>query len=510
MPPSAKPPRKIEADPAAAAQLVGVNGPGTPAGTVRKRTISSDPTREYVAGGSYYWTASFIKSLPFYIDELSRDFGDDIYERMLLDPQVESDTETVKLSVLAQGVALTPAVKKDEKNYNKAIEIRDFCQRALDAMKSPITTVCHNLLDAMAFGNKVAEVVYHVPGDGPLSGFLVPDYIKPKPRRAVAFVVDVANNVVGLLGLIPGQAFPLLVDGVWAGSAPNLLPRRKFLVLTNDPKDGDPRGTSILRAAYNPWWMKQQSYPLELKYLAQWASPSIWATTAENAPQTQKVDDYGNPVYDEETGVPVQLNPEEVLMSRLLDFQSGSVIAMPFGTQLQPLTVPDRGEVFNMFRQARNEEISKAITGQVLANNESQHQTRAASDVHQDVMGLRVQHGKEMLQNALRADLLMNLVEWNYGRKYLPLCPFVSLSETNDHDFVAESGAVATLWEKGYLTVSQVPDTDARLGLPKRSEADMTALQERAAAAHEQAVNPPDPQGDGQSEEEDETDADAS
>src|SRR5215469_8876481 len=85
--------------------------PGPVKGTPPPRKV--DPTKEYVSGGNAYngFIAAYFRSLPHYIDDLSRDFGDDIYERMLLDPQINSCLHVFIRAILADGVNLRPAVE---------------------------------------------------------------------------------------------------------------------------------------------------------------------------------------------------------------------------------------------------------------------------------------------------------------------------------------------------------------------------------------------------------------
>ena len=173
----------------------------------------------------------FLRGLPHYVDDITREFGDDLYERMLQDPQVASCIAVLKCSVMSGGVTLEPADKSTPDSL--AGEIADFCRRSLAGLARPLTDTLFEMLDGIAYGNKVAELIYKLPDTGPDTGRLTLADIKVKPRRAVSFVVDTFNNVVGLLGLIPGQGYPVLLEGFIGDppDTPNLLPRDKFAVL---------------------------------------------------------------------------------------------------------------------------------------------------------------------------------------------------------------------------------------------------------------------------------------
>src|SRR6185503_3299410 len=94
--------------------------------------------REYVVGGGYWWyrgQQSRALALPWAIDDLTQDFGPDLYERMLDD-------------------------------------------------------VLWDMLGSMALGNRVAEITYHPFDRSPLPGRAVLRSLTVKPRESLAFVVD--------------------------------------------------------------------------------------------------------------------------------------------------------------------------------------------------------------------------------------------------------------------------------------------------------------------------------
>src|SRR5579862_5148332 len=77
-----------------------------PPGLKHTSVLKARPELEYVAGGSYNWTASYLRALPFYVDDVTRDFGDDLYERMLLDSKCSQCVHTFKMAILGQEVGL--------------------------------------------------------------------------------------------------------------------------------------------------------------------------------------------------------------------------------------------------------------------------------------------------------------------------------------------------------------------------------------------------------------------
>lgn len=453
-----------------------------------KRPPGVNPLTEYVAGGSNLWLATYLRSMPFYVDDVTRDFGDDLYDRMLFDTQVKSCLEILIMAVLAGGVHLTPPIEDDTASeFQLASDIQAFCQRNLDRLERPfVTETLHDMCQAFAYGNRVAELVFEQPANGPDAGKLCLKAIKPKPRRSLAFVVDVFYNIVGFIGLRPGQGYTVFTS-TYIGDVKDLLPRSKFAVLTFKPHDGNPLGTSLLRAAYNPWWFKQQIYPEYLKYLSVFAGPSIYGITAENAVPYPKTDDNGVPILDPVTGNPTVVDPEAGLLATLIEWRNSTAAAFPFGTEIGTLDVPEADSPFQNAFEYLNGEICKAILNQTLATEQAKHQARAAAVTHQEVMELAITYCRNVLEAFIRNELLIPLVRYNFGEEAVYLAPTVSMTETQEQDFGADATAVAALMTSGYLDPSQFAEIDAFLNLPERSE-------ESIKAAIDRVLNPPEPQ----------------
>lgn len=457
-----------------------------------KRSPRSDLTREYVSGGQYLWQKSFYRALPFYIDDTTRDFGEDLYERMLLDAQVKSCVGLLKKSILSGGLSISAPESLDDTGYPqtdpKAQEIAQFCNRQMERLERPfVTETLNDMLDALALGNKVAEMVYEQPKTGPDAGQLCLKAVKVKPRSSTAFVVDAYQNLIGLIALIPGVSPSVLSSSLLVGKltdVPNLLPRRKFAILTWEPQNGDPRGVSILRSAYNPWWLKQQTWPEYLKYLAQFGSPSLIGYTAEGA-QVDTLKNADGSVYLDANNLPTYITPEQTLATSMAEFRNGTYLALPFSSQVAPLQVQGEGGAFLSAVDLFDRQMAKAILYQTLATEQAQHQARAASETHQDMLGIVVQYGKTVVEEMILNDILKPLIEYNFGEEGLEFLPNVDLGNTESQDFATKATAIASLQTAGYLTESQKPGIDADLGLHVRSPQEVQAAQDRID-------NPPD------------------
>lgn len=464
--------------------------------------VTTDPRREYVAGGAHLpWLATMAATLPPWIDAKTRDFGDDFYERMLLDPQVSSCVHLWKMGVLAQRPVVIPAVKDEtDLEYAQAREYADYIQRAIDRVPGFRSQKLYNLLDGAAYGNKVAEIVLERAEWGADQGQLTLKALKVKHRRTLAFVVDAFMNVLGFTAVIPGRSYTLAFPMQWSAYTvdgnKNLLPRERFCVFTFRMEDEDPRGASLLSSVYAPWWGKLQIYPEYLKYLAQFADPSLWGTTAEGAVDVYPRDENGALVPNA-----LPISPQQIMLMAMQAIRNGSAVAFPFGSELHALEMQGAGEPFLKADEFFDNQIAKGILGSTLATEQSMHGSRAQSQVHQDAVGLSIGHGRNLLEDTLNGDLVPYLLRLRYGVDALALKPSISLGEVQQEDRAAIMTAAAALVKAGKLPPSHyVYITTELLGFPAPTAEEMETLQEQFEAA---AVVP----GDGA---DDETDSNTS
>jgi hypothetical protein len=450
--------------------------------------------QEYVAAGGYNWYSRLARTLPPSIDDITSDLGDDLYERMMLDPTVAKSITIIKASILEDGVELSSAVKDEtDADYKLAMVIRDEAEAMLDDLDTGLDDVLWNMADHIALGNVVAELKYELKrGTVEKRDLLQLVALKPKPRRVYAFVVDAYQNVIGILGQRPGQSNPYMGQvALDPQDTPNLLAREKFAVATFRPRFADPRGTSILRPAYDPWWRKRQLLPEYLKYLVQFASPSIWGTTPEHAQQQPPMDAFANPFIDGAGNLspsftpgpdnPVTsgffgqnpqptgqwtLTPDQQLLRALMAFRNGTAAAFPFGTELHALEMTGEGRAFLSAKADCQRDIIGAILTQSLATEEGQHQARAAAEVHQDVLDTLIRQGKRGMVRMIRRDILRSWVIYNWGERALHLVPQVTLGTTEEQD---RSPLITAMGTVGYTVhPSQFSAIDEDLGLPVR------------------------------------------
>jgi len=440
--------------------------------------LHAGATEEYLtspiamAGGDYSSALQYARSLPDYIDDATQDFGPDLYERMALDPHIRGELNNYKLAVLAGGVRLLPAFEdsrddvEQQRKHKISQAILQFCQTALDELETPIDEVLDDTLSCMYLGNRLGEIVYRRDGD-----YLMLDRLAIKHRRSYAYVSDSRGRTIGVLGALAGQAQTQVIRPeivVDPAKTPNLLPMSKFLRMSWRPVGGDPRGTSVLRPAYNPWWQKRQTEVELAKYIAQFAGSGLVITLPENAKPVIRRNPDGT-VAKDANGDNILDHPSETTLSAARDYKNGSVLILPFGSEYGNIVTTGAGTPFFEQLERCDKEISKAILGQSLATNEGQHQARAASSGQKDVMDVLIQYGEERLSAVLRRVLKL-LIEINFGPSYVPFTPYVSLSAAEEADVEKLATAFSLI---GYtMAKSQLPQADIKLGFAPRSEDD--------------------------------------
>jgi hypothetical protein len=439
----------------------------------------AEPAREYVAGSSH-WLAyrGAIRALPHAVDDLEAELGDDLYTRMRRDPRVAGDVGLLKAAILDDSITITPATtpEGDEAAATAAAEAAAFVARCLYNLQIPIEDVLDDLLDALAYGCKVAEQVY-ANGEGEDAGRLVLKALKVKPRKATAFVVDAYLNVLGLLAAESGRSVAAGYVAVGPDGSPpaNLLPRSKFAVLTYKPKDADPRGSTILRAAYNWWWIKTQLLPELLKFGAQFGTPSLFGVTAEKA-----------------TANDPTKTPEAELLTEMLQFQGGTALAVRHGTEVDVIESAQSGgeSFFERAIDLCDRQISIAIYGATRATQEAENGSRADSETAKGLFDSIVSAGRWAVAAMLQRDVVAPLVAYN-NPQWVKYPPVVSLGGVEAEDRTPAWNAAAALERAGYLDPSQYATLDADLGLPVRTPEEVELRRTRKAAPPVPPVAPP-------------------
>lgn len=458
----------------------------------------ADPTTELVGrssgafGGFWNRYRGYLARLPQAIDDLSLELGLDVLRRMMNDPQISASMHTLVYQAISRGLRAKPRYDDPAHPLYKAgVEMYDFISYNLDYCSQNLDRYERGMGDTLAdmgvamlgFGNNAAELVFDIKTLGQFSGKMCLSGIKPKAPEVYAHVVDPYGNLVGLAcytgaGLQEGGSLssnvpvPVLVSplsaslsaGNWEVPAEQLpqgwevIPIGKFLVFTHRSRHGDPRGMSVLRSAYNAWYLLMTLWPEYHKYLVQFASPSVKGILPEKCPDT----------YDPETGKYVKALDE--LQAILEDFQNGGIIVARNGTEIELLRSDGEGHAFTSAIETLNHQMIKGILHSILATETANNNTRAASTVHKDVSDLAGRQIRMSMCSAVRRQLFRRLVYMNFG------------------------GAAADLLTP-YATMGDITPEDRAAMISSYSQAGLvlTPTQERFVA-YELEIEPPSPE----------------
>lgn len=457
--------------------------------------------REYASGGFYGEEVNII--LHRHSDVLMSKFGDGIIATMLRDPEVSKCETVIKVSTLSEGITFFPAVpkpaplpptpkagtesieekrkrltrEKEIERYERAEKYADFATRAIENLDTSLVTIMDNMLDALVYGNKIAEQTYKEEYDADFGRTLFTlSSIRVKTRESTRFVVDKFRKLIG---------FEVKIKNKDGNIESTILPREKFLVLTFRGKDGDPRGKSILEPVYNAWYLKMQLWPEYLRWLLQCAIPSLVGYTAPAAESVKTYlknpdgslarDAQGNPIYEVDT---------ESLLRALVQVRNNTAIALPNGAKVEPINNTVSGDPFKGMRDVLNEEIEMGILLQTLATSEGRNMSRAASETHMSVLDLLIVFIKGMVIDMIRNDMLKPLFKINFENFDMSLLPKVSLGDIERRDWANDAIAIATLWKSGFMGDSQKVGYDMYLNAPERDvESDRLAVQQAAEQA---------------------------
>lgn len=423
------------------------------------RTVRADT--EYVGADPRRSAWAYAQGLPYNIDDVTRDFGTDLYERMMNDPQVASCVEVIKSAVIAEGIQLVPACRSGGSPHTPGDGTEtpeeamcEWVEGVIRNMDTSIDSVLYDMMDAVALGHKIAENIYTI-----RDGALVLRAIKVKSRETLSIVVDQFKNIVGFQANIPGrmsQSGSMLVYG--AGSPEGLLPRAKFSMLTFRRSNEDPRGRSILRAAYNTWWIKQQVWQEYLKYLSQFGNPTVVAEIDSEQPRNTTV----YPLSDGTQG-----SLREAIQEILLQFRGGSAMTLPPGVTATVLQADPRGgETFQAAIDMLDAQIAKSILTQTLATEQGKNQARAAAQVHQDILGTMIRQIRKTVAGMVERDIIKPMILYNFGEKAArELAPSVRLGEVEQQDWPSTARAVSMLMKVG-LEPAQRDALLQKIGLP--------------------------------------------
>ncbi len=351
-----------------------------------------------------------------------------VYRRMQNDPQVKACLNTKKFAVLSQGWTLHAASESPED-----LAVADFLRDTLTAVRGGLLDALHDVLDALALGVSLVEIVYRMNESGPYAGLVGLLALKAKDPDGFTFETDDFGNVTALRGPF-GVSYP----------------SDKFLRYSHMPRYENPLGQSDLRAAYKPWLAKQQLLRWWTKYLEKFGMPTVTGS------------------YDAERGYGVDQQRE--LLALVAQVHNESAIVLPSDMHLGLLETARAAPAgFLEAVEYQDRAIAKSILGQTLTTDGSASgATFALGSVHQDILLFYLHKiQRDLEETVIGAQLLAPLVRYNFGPN-VP-CPRFTLGTLDDGRLATAGRLIADL-VAGKVIAPDEPWIRAYLGLPAPGE----------------------------------------
>lgn len=445
-----------------------VQGPQRPGAPPAEATVitTADLAQKYLGQGLVGFSAYLEVITNATANDLILKHGYDIFRQMQADSEVNASITAFVQAPNSQPTEVNTQLLKGEEGYEFAKEVRDFVawnfkRIAIDDWKRDA------LRTAIVFGNSVSEIDWDIAQYGPYQDKFIIRRIRRQEPENYGFIMDRWGEVYGVAPIneAAGTFFPLgnliPLEDKHAKLLAGAVPRYKLSIWTWDKKGTDPRGTSMLIPAYVPWWGKQRAIEEWSCWLGRYAQPSIWATPGPNAVPLCVTHANGSQTITQ---------PTELLLQALLQFRSGSALALPFGSKVELLTAEGSVEPFLKSIDTFNTEITRAILGQHLATSEGGVAGKAGAELHAYILRQLISYGRQIMTARIQEDIIKPLVQANYGIVDDKYYPVVNLGD--DDGFPPTITEVAVLFQAGYFSEDQLPYVDRRLGFPVRQTMD--------------------------------------
>lgn len=417
---------------------------------------AGDLSRPYIAANINAYLA-MLQSLPHAFDDLTKQFGVDIYDQMLTDSEVAASLDVIVYASVPSQPIIDAALTPNDPEYNTSVVVADFITDMVNNFSMSLQDILRIMVrQALAYGTAIGELIYETTDDA----WLISD-IRITDLLQYTLIIDGFNQIhgvapVNLFNRFPVGAIMPITDGQ---TLDNVIPRSKVLMMAWQPAKGDPRGHSLLRPAYAAWWAKQQILNEMVTWFARFAQPSIWGTTAEGAQDICITNPDGSQTIT---------RPTDQLLDALMQFRNASAIALPYGSAVNTISVGESGQIFLLGLDWADNSIRRAILKQHLATGEGQHQARAAAEVHQDILGLMILTVRNWIADQVRRDVFRPIVLANFGEDAERFIPRLDLGDGDG--FPISAMEAAQLAAVGWFTDDQMAVMDKRLGLPVRGK----------------------------------------
>jgi hypothetical protein len=315
------------------------------------------------------------------------ELGWEEYDKMLMDPQIKSGYELIRMFLLSRDVVVTPASDKPED-----IEIAETLEDMLRHMKYPLRKVRNDMYSALVYGYSVSEIVWGYDDDGQNISI---ERIRPIPIDTLenCFRYDDDGDVETIIQTVENEEIEI--------------PGEKCLIYTYDEKFGDRYGTSILDGVYNNWYMKQKIFSWWNVFLQKHEGPTLAGFTS-------------NPMY------------KDVFREQLDEIREGRAnITAGVEDRIEVIESSHRGEGFKDAIDYHDVMIFRKMNiGTMILGQQDGAGAYAQSQTQFDTLSIFLDGIHDDIAAELQAKIV-ELVDMNWNVDDYPVISFETFEETD-------------------------------------------------------------------------------
>jgi hypothetical protein len=338
--------------------------------------------------------AGFIRDLGEYNPILEGRSGFLVYEKMRRsDADVRAALLACKLPIRAADYQIVPGLKENEPGFDLAKQIADEVRDNLfGGLESPTSTGCwvtqnfetvkENALLCLDFGCAAHEDLWHIDGDKVRLRKLAPRL----PYTFYRFHVD-----------DDGESLLYLEQYGYRGNnfVNVLVPAEKLAYFVNDMEGAYFYGRSVLRAAYQHWYMKSQIYRID-------------AISIER-------NGLGVPTIKQGPSVSAEDRKAAQQWVQMLAAHESTGLSLPSGWEFVLTGVSGRVRDPQASIQHHSEMILRSVLANFLSLGTTQTGSRALGGSMRDFFYLSLEAVSRKIDETITNTSIRRLVDYNYG-----------------------------------------------------------------------------------------------
>jgi hypothetical protein len=338
--------------------------------------------------------AGFIRDLGEYNPILEGRSAFLVYEKMRRsDADVKAALMACKLPIRAADYQIVPGVKENEPGYAQAKEIADFVEdNLLGGLESPTSTGCwvtqnfetvkENALLCLDFGCAAHEDLWHIDGDKVRLRKLAPRL----PYTFYRYHVDE-----------DGESLLYLEQYGYRGNnfVNVLVPAEKIAYFVNDMEGAYFYGRSVLRAAYQHWYIKSQIYRID-------------AISIER-------NGLGVPTIKQGQNVSAEDRKAAQNWVQMLAAHESTGLSLPNGWDFALTGISGRVRDPQASIQHHSEMIMRSVLANFLSLGTTQTGSRALGGSMRDFFYLSLEALSRKIDETISNTSIRRLVDYNYG-----------------------------------------------------------------------------------------------